>query len=321
MSTTPNVTDWKLSDLQNHLAMAIDLEFWTIPFYRVAYHSLDSSHSAARTAIDEVSQQEMYHCQCAWNIAQAFGTSYDFTKRTFAYEGTTIPHLDFSLESPNPATTGVTIGGNSYNFSNYSAKLDASTFAERINAMCLVEYPDWAAPTSQELKPNISEYPSIGHFYGAIKTLLNETTPQAFSNGDLVSDSITGGGTSQTALFTGLAPAGEKVTSSGTAGMAQINALINAIVEEGEGTSSSPGSVPAAYQFDNTTDPHFDSFLTVYNDGLTQKTMNSGGAANIMAALPTFLTALQAQFESGGNSSGFMGAMYAFDGVISSQFS
>ncbi len=323
MSTTPNITDWKLSDLQNHLAMAIDLEFWTIPFYRVAYHALDSSHTTARAAIDEVSQEEMFHCQSAWNIAKAFGTEYDFTTRTaFKYEGTSIPHLNFSLESPNPATTAVTIGGASYNFSDYSAKLDAKHFSERINAMCLVEYPDWAAPTSQQLEPDVTNYASIGHFYAAIKTLLNETTPQAFKGGDLVSASIVGG-KDQVGLFSGNLPSGfsETVTESGTKGMAQINNLINAIVEEGEGTSSSPGSVPSQYQFNSTPDPHFDAFLKVYKDGLTQKTMNSGGAANIMAALPTFLTALQAHFKSGGKSSGFMSAMYAFDSVISSQFS
>lgn len=327
MSTSPNTTDWTLVDLQNHLKMAIDLEFWTIPFYRVAYHSLDSSvsaNAAARTAINEVSQQEMFHCQCAWNIAQAFGTSYDFTTRTaFTYEGKTIPHLQFNLETPNPATGAVTINGNSYDFSSYSAKLDASTFSERINAMCLVEYPDWAAPSSQELKPDTSEYASIGHFYAAIKTLLNETTPQAFKGGDLVSASITGGGVSQTGLFSSHMPStfSEKVTESTTKGMTQINQLINAIVEEGEGTSSAPSSVPAEYQFDGDTDPHFEAFLKVYNDGLTQRTMKSGGAAAIMAALPAFLTALQTNFKAGGTSSSFMGAMYTFDEVISNQFS
>jgi len=326
MSTSPHVTAWTLSDLQNHLGMAIDLEFWTIPFYRVAYHALDSSvsaNTAARTAINEVSQQEMFHCQCAWNIAQAFGTSYDFTTRdAFKYEGKTIPHLQFDLESPNPTTSAVTINGTSYNFSNYSAELDASTFAERINAMCLVEYPDWKATTYQQLKPKASEYASIGHFYTAIKTLMNETTPQAFKDGSLVSASVTGGGTSQTGLFSSHMPSSfsEKVTESTTGGMAQINQLINAIVEEGEGTSSAPSSVPAEYQFDGQTDPHFEAFLAVYTDGLTQKPMKSGGAAAIMAALPAFLTAVQANFEAGGTSPGFMGAMFTFDGVISSQF-
>lgn len=324
MSTTPNITDWTLADLQNHLKMAIDLEFWTIPFYRVAYHAAGSDNATAQTAIDQVSQEEMFHCQSAWNIAQAFGVKdYDFTKRDFSYKGTNIPHLNFALESPNPATTAVTINNESYDFSSYSAALNPSTFAERINAMCLVEFPDWNAPSSQQLEPDVSNYASIGHFYKAIQTLLNETTPQAFKDGTLVSDAITGGGSTQRGLFSGLAPSGvsEMVTESGTTGMTQINHLINAIVEEGEGTSSAHGQVPAEYQFGGDTDPHFITFLGVYADNITQKTMAADGPANIQAGLTTFLSSAQSVFQDGTGISGFVGDMITFDTIIGNQFS
>lgn len=324
MSTSPNVTDWTLVDLQDHLKMAIDLEFWTIPFYRVAYHAAGSGNTSAQTAIDLVSQEEMFHCQSAWNIAQAFGvTDYDFTTRVFSYEGTAIPHLDFALEDPNPATTAVTINGTTYNFSSYSATLNASTFAERINAMCLVEFPDWNALTDQQLEPTISNYASIGHFYRAIQTLLNETTPQAFKDGTLISDAIIGGGSTQTGLFGSMAPSGvsEKVTDSGTAGLTQVNNLINAIVEEGEGTNSAQTTVPTEYQFNGDEDPHFITFLGVYSQDLTQQTMATDGPANIQAGLTTFLAAAEAAFSSGGTTSGFVGDMITFDGIIGDQFS
>ncbi len=324
MSTTPNVTDWRLVDLQDHLKMAIDLEFWTIPFYRVAYHAAGSGNATAQGLINDVSKQEMFHCQCAWNMAQAFGvTDYDFTTRGFSYEGTTIPHLDFALDDPNPATTAVTINGTSYNFTSYSAALNPSTFAERINAMCLVEFPDWQAPDSQELKPDISSYPSIGHFYAAIQTLMNETTPQAFKDGTLVSDAISGGGSTQTGLFGSNMPSGysQTVSDNGTTGLSQVNTLINTIVEEGEGTSSASTSVPAEYQFDGDADPHFNSFLKIYSEGITQQTMASDGVDKIMDGLTTFLSAVQTMFEAGGNSSDFMGAMYSFDDTIADQFS
>ena len=312
-------SNWTLEDLQNHLAMAIDLEFWTIPFYRVAYHAI--SDSTAQGLIDEVSQEEMFHCQSAWNIAKAFGTPYDFKTRTaFVYEGQNIPHLNFSLESPDPSTTPVTISGTKYDFTKYSATLNPSTFEERINGMCLVEYPDWDAPTSHDLNKDTTDYPSIGHFYAAIKSLMTDTA--TFADGSLVSSHIQTSNTYQTAMFTGNAPSdiSQTVTATGSDGIKQINDLINAIVEEGEGTSSKDG-VPTEYQFNGNEEPHFNAFLEVKNKNLSQTALSDSGVSSIMTGLATFLPEVQKNFEASGGSSSFFGAMYAFDDTISSAFS
>jgi rubrerythrin len=38
--STNSKSKWSKSDLQEHLKYAIDLEFWTIPFYITAYHAV-----------------------------------------------------------------------------------------------------------------------------------------------------------------------------------------------------------------------------------------------------------------------------------------
>lgn len=318
-----NQTLWTLEALQEHLKFAIDLEFWTIPFYRTALHALPSGQDSASKSITDVSDQEMFHCQCAWNLAQAFGvTDYNFADRDFSYSGTTIPHLNFALEDPNPAAVPVEIEGTTYDFTDYSAELDTASFDQRINAMCLVEYPDWAKPTWQEMLPIITNYPSIGHFYAAIQSLM--TTEAKFVDGTLVMDAIQANTPTQTNLFAGKLPDGfpYTVTETGEAGIDQINAIINAIVEEGEGTSSSSPGVPPEYQYNGDTEAHFNSFLDIKSGGaITQKTMKDTGVTDIMNGLATFLPYVQTMFESGGTNSGdFFNQMYAFDGVISGAF-
>lgn len=91
---------WTLEQLQEHLQAAVDLEFWTIPYYMAAAYSIKDQGEAAFQLILSVVNQEMLHVQLAANIANAYGLKPLF--KCPVYEGTHIPHLDFSLDDPDP---------------------------------------------------------------------------------------------------------------------------------------------------------------------------------------------------------------------------
>ncbi|MBL8151593.1 MAG: hypothetical protein JNN15_16835, partial [Blastocatellia bacterium] len=56
---------WTLEDLQSHLQAAIDLEFWTIPFYMSAMFSIKDPSSRTYQLVRSVVNEEMLHLQLA----------------------------------------------------------------------------------------------------------------------------------------------------------------------------------------------------------------------------------------------------------------
>src|SRR5215210_4733175 len=117
--------DWTIAHLRAHLQYAVDLELWTIPFYMSALFSVVDRTSAAYQLVQSVVHQEMLHLQLAANVANAYGLSPTFDAPR--YVGQTIPHLDFSIDEPDPRPE----------FSPFSAEIGPLD-AERVNAMCLV---------------------------------------------------------------------------------------------------------------------------------------------------------------------------------------
>src|SRR5688572_2520585 len=66
---------WTLEQLQEHLQAAVDLEFWTIPYYMAAAYSIKDQGEEAFQLVLSVVNQEMLHVQLAANIANAYGLS------------------------------------------------------------------------------------------------------------------------------------------------------------------------------------------------------------------------------------------------------
>lgn len=237
---------WNLELLREHLQFAVDLEMWTIPFYLTALYSIRDQTSEAYQLIQSVVYQEMLHVELAANVANAFGADVTFDPPVY---GQGIPHLDFALDSPDPTEI----------YSRWSSDLGPLDPA-RIDAMCLVEYPEWddeAAPCEADL----TRYGSIGAFYrcveSGVRELADEITPGRNQLDDFQryyqdAPSLT-------------------VSESGEAGLSQVLDLLEAITEQGEGQNERDPGIPA--RFRNTADDpspavdHFEKFTQVRASG------------------------------------------------------
>jgi len=244
--------EWTIHHLRQHLQYAVDLEIWTIPFYMSAMYSVVDRSSQEFQLVQSVVNQEMLHVQLASNLANAYGLSPVFKAPT--YEGQTIPHLDFNLDKPNPSEI----------FSPYSAEIGPLD-EERVNAMCLIEYPEWKTHGKPNLHDNVKEYGSIAEFYDAVE----------YGAGLLKSDLR--GGVRQVDYFSAFyrnLPA-LTIPDSGEAGFRQALLLIDTICDQGEGASRKDSDLPAAFQ--NTADdsqadlPHYEKFLEIRNE--TQRSL------------------------------------------------
>lgn len=241
--------EWTIKHLHEHLQYAVDLEFWTIPFYMAAMYSIIDRTSDAFQLIQSVLNQEMLHVQLASNIANAYGLSPTF--KPPEYKGEKIPHLNFKLDTPELVKE----------FSPYSAEIGPLD-KKRINAMCLIEHPKWG---SQRLNRNKSvtlyehptEYGSIGQLYDALEygaRLLKSHLHGSIKQVDLFS-----------AFYQNL-PA-MTVSNSGEEGFAQAALLINTIRIQGEGTNREDDQIILPFQ--NTADDsepelsHYEKFLKI----------------------------------------------------------
>ncbi len=241
-------TRWGIDDLKVHLQYAVDLEFWTIPFYMSAMYSITDPSTEAYQLIQSVVYQEMLHVQLAANVANAFGAECVKFKEPVYGEG--IPHLDFKKDDPNPEP----------DFTPWSSDIGPLD-TERINAMCLIEYPEWGTLPPGELNAHTKDYGSIGEFYQAV-------TFGARQHMDEIE-----GRRRQVDLF-GRYYAdfkNMKVTKSGKKGWRQVGKLINVIVEQGEGQSDRHSEIPPKFR-SAADDPaavigRFDRFIAIREGG------------------------------------------------------
>ncbi len=284
-----NETDWTIKHLKEHLQAAVDLEFWTIPFYMSAMYSIKDRNLPAYQMLRTVVNQEMLHLQCAANIANAYGLSP--TIHDPPYEGQKIPHLKFPKQEVEE-------------YEPYTAEIGPLN-EEHINAMCLIEHPE-ENPELQELKihlkkygtrdlqdnlnnhlekynktdlkdylkTDIKDYPSIGAFYNALRV------------GAHVYQDLIQGGVKQVDYFSAFYRnmPNMTITESGAAGFNQVNLLIDLIIDQGEGDPdheyyndkghSDEGEIPSAFQniADDTKpkDDHFAKFTQIKGNGGVQ---------------------------------------------------
>lgn len=224
-----------LLELHAHLQYAVDLELWTIPFYMSAMYSIKDKNTQAYQLIRSIVNQEMLHLQCAANIANAFGLSPKINVPV--YEGTKVPHLDFSLDPQELVKQ----------YEPYTAEIGPLD-EEHINAMCLIELPEYDTQLKSHAQNAMvfcetpTEYGTIGAFY------------QALLHGVALHKDQIRGGLKQVDFF---APfyrnmPNMTVTGSKDIGLSQVQLLINLITDQGEGFSAKEECVPKVFQ--NTAD-------------------------------------------------------------------
>jgi Ferritin-like len=243
---------WDRTHLQGHLQAAAELEAWTIPYYMAAMFSIVDRSSSAYQLIQSVVHQEMLHLQLVANVANSYGYSPVFGPGTFRYEGTTIPHLDFALDPDNPTAR----------FSPYSAEIGPLD-EQRINGMCLVEYPEWDTGGSPVLRDDVSEYGSIGEFYDAVE----------YGARRLAADIV--GGRHQVDMFSAFYRSLPKLTveSSGAGAFAEVAVLIDVIRDQGEAAKAAD---VIAVPFRNTADDsdpdlsHYEKFCRIRGQALPE---------------------------------------------------
>lgn len=238
--------------LKLYLQYAVELELWTIPFYMSAMYSVIDRSSKPYQLIRSIVNQEMLHLQSAANIANAFGYSPDIT--TPVYCGTTVPHLDFSLD-PAQRTEP---------YMPYTAEIGPLD-EEHINAMCLIELPDFGFKQGiPKLFEHPTEFGTIAEFYQALLFVIKLNKHKIR------------GGVNQVDYF---APFYRNapdliVTESGNAGLAQIELLIELITEQGEGYTKDDQTIPHVFQ--NTADDpapdqdHFQKFKWIKEHDMSE---------------------------------------------------
>jgi len=252
-------TEWTMDALWAHLQGVVDLEFWTVPFYLTAMYSIKDPSTDAYQLLQSIVYQEMLHTQLACNLANAFGYSPRFMAPV--YVGHHVPHLRFNLDKPNPTQI----------FHPYSAELGPLD-VQRLNTMCLIEYPEWSTDRTPDVRPNHEDYGSIGEFYAAVRAGV------AALRGNIR------GHTRQVDQFRffyeGFAQ--PTITRDGLEGYLQAVTLIDLITAQGEGQTQGDADVPPAFR--NTADgfhnhwPHYRKFTTIRSAGALPETW-SGHAA------------------------------------------
>lgn len=296
MSRTSATSPWTLPHLHSHLQAVVDLELWTVPYYMAAMYSIRDRTSDAYQLVQDTVHEEMLHVQLASNIANSFGLSPRFEPP--AYGGPTVPHVDFSLDDPNPTDYYKP-------FSTVIGPLDV----ERVNTMCLIEYPEWDTQRQPDIHDDHAEYGSIGEFYEAVRTGMYEL--RAHMRGGISQ-------VNEFRFFYNELP-DQTIDFDGDDGYAQGVGLIDLITDQGEGQSQ--GDTSVAPQHQNTADgfeeswSHFRRFTAIRDAGKLPATYSAepdpppgspGHQAQetLVADFAAFMQTLESLF-SGGSPSEF----------------
>jgi hypothetical protein len=192
----------------------------------------------------------MLHLQLVSNIANAYGYSPVLTPGAFVYAGQNVPHLDFKLDPDNPIPQ----------FTPFSAEIGPLD-QPRINAMCLIEYPEWDTGGKPDFQQNVTDYGSIGEFYDALEYGAHQLSDQiagAVNQVDLFS-----------AFYRDLPTM--IVRAVGRAGWSEVQLLIDVIRDQGEAAKAADA---IAAPFRNTADDpdaeqsHYEKFSQIRGETL-----------------------------------------------------
>jgi hypothetical protein len=217
---------WDLEHLCRHLQMAALLEAWTIPYYMAAMFSIVDRAAPAYQLIQSVLHQEMLHLQLVANVSNAYDHSPQLDPEWFSYDpgpDEKIPylHFEFGLHAAALAVSGVTPQEEYKPRSATIGPLDE----QRINTMCLIEYPDWSTGSKPAYRNDLIEYDSIGQFYDALEYGAKQLGPARIAGGRRQVDMFS-------AFYRRLPRL--SVDSSGDEGLAQVLMLLDVIRDQGE---------------------------------------------------------------------------------------
>jgi hypothetical protein len=209
-----------------------------------ALYSIRDRRSDAYQLVQDVVHEEMLHVQLASNVANAFGLAPRFAPPV--YGGPTVPHIDFALDVPNPTEL----------YTPYSTAIGPLDL-ERVNTMCLIEYPEWDTDRSPDLHEDSAEYGSIAEFYDAVRAGMFELRAHLR------------GGVNQVDEFRFYYNdfPGMTIVHDGDEGYREAIRLIDLITDQGEGQSQ--GDTGVAPQHQNTADgfeeswSHFKRFTVI----------------------------------------------------------
>ncbi|MCV9928574.1 ferritin-like protein [Flavobacterium sp. LS1R49] len=210
----------KLEDLFPLLQNAIELEHATIPPYLTALFSFKpNTETAIRSVIHSIVIEEMLHMSIAANILNALGGEPHISNPNF------VP--DYPTHLPMGISKGLIVG-----IEKYSPDLVKNVFME-------IEEPEDPLDLSKSFKANaLPTFRTIGEFYQAIQQKIEEIAPEILP-GD-PKRQVTSNFFDSNLLY----PIHTKEDA--------INA-INIIIEQGEGTSTSPvdeeGEIAHYYRF------------------------------------------------------------------------
>lgn len=213
---------WDLKHLCLHLQMAALLEAWTIPYYMAAMLSLVNRATETYQWIQSVLHQEMLHLQIVGNVANAYDHIPQLDPGWFTYthqEG--IPFLDFDFRQFTAAALSDVTPDEYKPRCAAIGPLDK----ERINTMCLIEYPYWSTGSKPAYRDDLVEYDSIGQFYDALEYGARQLGPAPIV-----------GGRRQVDMFSAFYRRLPRVTveASGDEGLAQVLMLLDVIRDQGE---------------------------------------------------------------------------------------
>jgi len=236
---------WDLGHLHGHLQAAAELEAWTIPYYLSAMFSVVDRASEAYQLVQSVVNQEMLHLQLVSNIANSYGYSPVLAPAAFSYTGEVVPHLDFRLDPGSPVAE----------FTPFSAEIGPLD-QRRVNAMCLIEYPEWDTGGKPDYRDDVTEYGSIGEFYDAVEYGARQLAGEI------------GGAVNQVDLFSAFYRDLPTMTvrSAGRAGWPEVRLLIDVIRDQGEAAKAADAI--AAPNRNTADDPdaelsHYEKFLRI----------------------------------------------------------
>ncbi|MFI0482943.1 ferritin-like domain-containing protein [Actinomadura sp. 9N215] len=236
MTVTETRTGWDLKTLRTHLQGLVDLEMWTIPYYMAAMYSITEPAHHAFRLIEAVIREEMLHLQLACNIANAYGQVPTF--KPPVYQGKHIPHIDFSLNDPDPTQY----------YKPYSAEIGPLD-EKRVNTMCLVEYPKWGMELpAATMRTERRDYGSIAEFYDAVSYGMCELVTELRSKVNQVDEF---------GYFYNRFPK-QRITKDGPGGLAQALGFVDLIVDQGEGESKGDSAVAVEHR--NTADGYKESW-------------------------------------------------------------
>jgi hypothetical protein len=209
------------------LQSAVELEHSTIPLYLYALYSLDpAKNGAIADIIQSVVIEEMLHMTLAANVLNALGGSPQIDKPSF------IPIY------PGPLPGGVE--------SDLVVHL-APFSADQLGTFLQIEQPEDPLPIKRDASAQ-DEGTTIGQFYQAILAALAQLPPGSFYNPP------------RNQVGPDLMEGAVVVTDLATAQQA-----LNIIIEQGEGSSTSPEEGP------NSDEPaHYYRFMQIYRAAMLQ---------------------------------------------------